>query len=56
MEFSIFEFGHVKGCKQVSIQNQNRIANSVDPDETAHHKHPSSGSILLATEGPVVQN
>ena len=43
MDISIFEFGHVQNCKMgCHLKNKNRMANSVDPDETARHEpsHP----------------
>ena len=33
----IFGLGHVYCSIGVSVKNQNRIANSVDPNETAHY-------------------
>ena len=39
MDSSIFEFGQIHYCKQVCQSKiKNRMANSVDPDKTAHYK------------------
>ena len=39
MVSSILEFGHVHCCKQgFQIKINNRMANSVGPDETARHE------------------
>ena len=39
MESSIMEYGHVHWCPQgCQTKNQNIMANSVDPDEMAHHE------------------
>ena len=38
MNFSISEFGHIHCCKLGVQLNNNRMANSVDPDEMACHE------------------
>ena len=39
MDFSITEFGQCLLLQiGMSVKNQNRMANNVDPDETAHYK------------------